>query len=99
MASRSPATVAVEYRFIEGCHIFTSHEVYGLYVASRDPQKAYERVGPAIEQLLNANEGISCDVEPAVSLREFLRSLKGAPLEAWQEQQLSSRQFVLRPAA
>jgi hypothetical protein len=99
MASRFPATVAVHYRFIDGYHIFTSNEVYGLYVASRDPQKAYERVGPAIAQLLNVNEGISCEVEPTVSLREFLRSLKGAPLDAWQTQQLSSRHFVLRPAA
>jgi hypothetical protein len=99
MQSGFPATVAVHYRFIDGYHVFTSHEVYGLYVASKDPQRAYQRVGPAIEQLLNVNEGVSCQVEPAVSLREFLRSLKGAPHEAWHLDRMSSRRFVLRPAA
>jgi hypothetical protein len=100
MASGLPATVAVQYRFIEGCHVFTSHEIYGLYVASKDPQKAYERVGPAIEQLLSVNEGISCQVEAAVPLRDFLRSSRrGRPSEAWQAKQLGARHFVLRPAA
>jgi hypothetical protein len=99
MLSDSQATVAVQYRFIDGYHVFTSHEVYGLYVASKDPNKAYHDVGPAIEQLLKLNEGVECSVEPAFCLREFIKVVRGQAPEAWQLQRLSSRRFVLRPAA
>lgn len=97
MPKVSQATVAVEYRFIDGYHVFTSRDVYGLYVASRDPRKAYDAVAPAIKQLLSVNEGVSCSVEATLSLQQFLEALR-KPGSASPEQ-LGPRQFVLRPAA
>lgn len=97
MPNGTQATVAVEYRFIDGYHVFTSRDVYGLYVASRDPRKAYDAVAPAIQQLLSANEGVSCSVEATLSLQQFVDALRkpgSVPPE-----QLGPRQFVLRPAA
>ncbi len=97
MSNVAQATVAVEYRFIDGYHVFTSRDVYGLYVASRDPRKAYDAVAPAIKQLLNVNEGVSCSVEATVPLSQFVEALRkpGSASPA----QLGPRQFVLRPAA
>ena len=96
MASRSLATVAVEYRYIDGYHVFTSNDVYGLYVASKDPRKAYDAVAPAIQQLLSVNEGISCSVEKSLSLKQFLQTLRKPGSET--PEQLGPRQFVLRTA-
>ena len=67
MPSGPQATVAVEYRFIDGYHVFTSRDVYGLYVASKDPRKAFDGVAPAIQQLLTKEW-------PAASRRRYLCS-------------------------
>ena len=97
MANVPQATVAVEYRFIEDYHVFTSRDVYGLYVASTDPHKACDAIAPAIQHLLNANERSSC-VETALSLRARLLETLRKPGSTSPEQ-LGPRQFVLRPAA
>ena len=40
-------------------HVFTSDDVYGLYVASRDAREAFSNVAPAIGLLVKLNEGIN----------------------------------------
>jgi hypothetical protein len=60
------AAIRVAYRFIDGYHIYTSDDVYGLYVASQDAQKAYAAVAPSLQKLIELNEGITCQVEPAL---------------------------------
>ena len=61
------AAIRVNYRFVDGYHIYTSEDVYGLYVANRDATKAYAAVGPSLEKLIQLNEGITCRVEPVLA--------------------------------
>ena len=96
---RTAATVCVQYCFIEGYHVFTSDDVYGLYVASRDAREAFSNLAPAIELLVKLNEDINCVVEPAVSFREFLESVRKPSSETEHPKALRSQSFVLRAAA
>lgn len=76
------AAITVNYRFIEGYHIYTSTDVYGLYVAHMDARTAYEAVGPSLEKLIELNEGILCRVEPTMTFSEMLRARRhpGEPI-------------------
>ncbi len=80
-------TVKVEYSSREGYHIFTSPDLRGLYVANKDPEKAYNEVASAIELLLRLNERIKCKARQPCSFHDFLRQIKG-----------SQRRQVPRPA-
>jgi hypothetical protein len=71
-----PAAITVNYRFIDGYHVYTSADVYGLYVANRDPQAAYEAVGPSLEKLIQLNEGIACRVRPMMTFSEMIRAVR-----------------------
>ena len=64
--------IIVKYRFIDGYHIFTSEDVYGLYVASKDPEKAFNNVQGSIEKLIKLNDDIDIKVEPPDFLRNLL---------------------------
>ena len=79
-------TVAVLYGFRDGYHVFTSDELYGLYIASKDPETAFNGIVPAIETLMRENEGIDIKAEPAFTLSEFLSVMRaqddGAPESA-----------------
>ena len=61
------AAIRVHYRCIDGYHVYTSDNVYGLYVANRDAQKAYDAVAPSLEKLIQLNEGLTCRVEPVMT--------------------------------
>lgn len=50
------AAIHVNYRLIDGHHVYTSEDVYGLYVANTDAQAAYDAVGPSLERLIKLNE-------------------------------------------
>ena len=64
-------TVRVSYEHAEDYHIFTSAEVGGLFIASKDQEKAFDSVAPAIEALVLEAEGTSMVVEPAMTFDEF----------------------------
>jgi hypothetical protein len=95
MAARA-TVIRVTYRFIDGCHVYTSDDVYGLYVAHQDPQKAYEAVAPSLEKLIKLNEGIVCRVEPALTYSEMVRSAQH-PNESLVSE-FTSRSFVAHAA-
>jgi len=61
------AAIHVNYRLIDGYHVYTSDDVYGLYVANTDAQAAYDAVAPSLERLVKLNEKIDCHVEPAMT--------------------------------
>ena len=42
MQSGAFVTINVQYKNIEGYHVFTSDDVDGLYIASKDPRKAFK---------------------------------------------------------
>ena len=77
-----PAAIAVSYRFIDGYHVYTSSDVYGLYVSNRDARAAYDAVGPSLERLIKLNEGIDCRVEPVMTFSELIRAMRhpGEPI-------------------
>ena len=70
------ATVSIEYEFEEGCHVFTSDDVDGLLVVSKDPETAFKDVAPAIEMLFKLNEKVEVRATPMATLSEFLRATK-----------------------
>lgn len=65
-------SICVNYKFVDGWHVFASDDLPGLYVASQDAQKAFADVGPSIQMLLKLDEGLECTVEPELSFCEFL---------------------------
>lgn len=69
-------TISVKYRFIDGYHIFTSDDVYGMYVAHQDAQIAYEHVQPSIKELVKQNEDIDVSVAPVLSFEDFVNLLR-----------------------
>lgn len=72
------ASIRVHYKHVDGWHVFTSTDIPGLYVASEDPERAYNDVGPSVQKLLELNEGIKCEISPVVPFMEFLRGLRSA---------------------
>lgn len=88
--------IRVSYRLIGGLHVYTSEDVYGLYVASRDPQRAYDSVAPALQKLISLNEGMNCRVEPALTYSEMLRTAHNPDQPLVRE--ITSRSFLARAA-
>ena len=70
-------SIRIDYKHVEGWHVFMSKDIPGLYVASQDAREAYEDVGPTLEKLLKLNAGISCKVTPETSFEEFVRKNRG----------------------
>jgi hypothetical protein len=93
-----PQTTAIRvtYRFIDGLHVYTSEDVYGLYVANQDPQRAYDAVAPSLQKLICLNEGMNCRVEPALTYSELLRSVHHPDQPLVPE--ITSRSFVAHAA-
>jgi hypothetical protein len=90
------ATIRVKYRFIDGYHVYTSDEVHGLYVAKRDARAAYEAVAPSLARLIELNEGVACQVEPALTFSELMRSARHPDEPPIHEG--TSRSFIARAA-
>ena len=94
MERETMAAIRVHYRTVEDYHVFTSDDVYGLYVASKDPAKAMNGVCPALEKLVRLNHGINCKVVPADSFKEMLQLL--GTTTAPRPNTIGSRTFVMQ---
>jgi hypothetical protein len=66
-------SIRVDYKHVDGWHVFSSDKIAGLYVASPDPKRAYEDVAVALEKLLRLNLGIECKVAAEVPFNEFVK--------------------------
>lgn len=55
MFSLPDQMVRVQHRFIDGNHVYTSDEVHGLYVADKDPLRAFAAVVPSLLKLMALN--------------------------------------------
>jgi hypothetical protein len=86
-------SICAKYKSVEGWHVFDSDDLPGLYVASKDPVAAYEDVAPAIEALLELDEGIKVEAKPEMTLADFLESLKGELAE--QPMVMSDKRFTV----
>lgn len=79
--SESSAWVQVFYRYHKEHHVFTSPDVRGLYVASKDPRKAFNAVPASIKTLLayELSEKIKPEqikVEMPLTFTEFKQSIR-----------------------
>lgn len=77
MPDSSISTVTVDYRVVDGWHVFTSADVRGLYVANENQEAAFNAVGPTIETLLQLNENVRVEVRAATTFARFLEQLRG----------------------
>lgn len=89
------ATIRTQYRFVDGYHVFTSEDVRGLYVASKDAKEAFDSVCPVLRELITLKLKTPCEVEPAMAFNEFMaciearESMPDTPV-------LGSREFIVR---
>ena len=97
MTRSATGSVRVEYRYVDGYHIFTSEDVYGLYVASRDAGRAFEDVAPALQELIRLNEGITCRVEKTLTFSEFVDTIRHGAEQL--PPKMVSRPFLIHAAA
>jgi hypothetical protein len=71
---REITSFKVDYKNVQGWHVFTSEALPGLYVASEDPERAYDDVAGAIALLVELDTGIACQVTPELPFAEFVES-------------------------
>ena len=100
-------SIRVDYKFVDGWHVFSSEQIAGLYVASQDPERAYNDVGTSIEKLLKLNEGIECSVTPELSFPEYVEAQRARKVpapklgkaSASQPKSLSSQRYAVSACA
>ena len=88
-------SISVEYKNVDGWHVFSSMDIAGLYVASPDQELAYNDVAFAIEKLLKLNMGIDCKVIPELSVSEFFRMQTEEESDIEIPTVVSSRRFAV----
>jgi hypothetical protein len=62
MPNDTITTVCVKYQHRDGWHVFTSPDMPGLYIASKEPRAAYEDVPIAVKRLIELDFNCTCDV-------------------------------------
>lgn len=80
------ASIDISYKLVDGWHIFEAEQMPGFYVANQDPRRAYNSIGPALEQLVKLDTGFDCRVAPDVPLKDFIASLRSDLTSACREQ-------------
>jgi hypothetical protein len=81
------ASIEVSYKLVDGWHIFEAEQLPGFYVANTDPRKAYDAIGPTLEQLVKLDTGMDCHVAPDVPLTSFIGNLRADLTSACKNQQ------------
>jgi hypothetical protein len=98
MKEAKVGTIRVKHKYKNGYHIFTSDDVRGLYVASKDPKKAFDDLCPVLQELILLKLKVPCEIEPTMTFDEFMayldatRSMPSAPV-------LANREFIVRRTA
>jgi hypothetical protein len=100
MSEQPKTTICVNYKCVDGWHVFASDDLPGLYVASQDAKTAFDDVATAIEKLLHLNQGVKVKAEPELSFMDFVRSVSKTAKQKreMREQQplvMSAKRFVL----
>lgn len=70
-------SIRVDYKHVDGWHVFSSEKLPGLYVASKDAREAYEDIAPALEKLLLLNAGLQCRVTAELPFADFVKKVTG----------------------
>ena len=98
MKNKTIAFIKIQYSFTQGRHVFTSDDIDGLLVVSEDAETAYRDLAPSIKKLLKMKEGIECEIEPAMSFKEFVSHSTHDDLPEEDPLVLSDKEFCLTPA-
>ena len=69
-------SICAKYKHVAGWHIFQSDDLPGMYVASKDAERAYNDITTSIELLMKLDEGIEVKVVPELSFREFIAAVR-----------------------
>lgn len=69
-------SILATYKSVDGWHVFQADDMPGLYVASKDPVKAFNDVALSIKTLVKLDTGVECTVTPERSVKEFIASIK-----------------------
>lgn len=91
-------SICAKYKTVDGWHIFESDDLPGLYIASKDAERAYNDIGPAIEKLIRLDEGLAVKVSAEKSYREFLNAVKQDDGVTETALVLSDKRFVVAGA-
>lgn len=65
-------SILVDYKHVDGWHVFSSADMAGLYVASKRAELAFNDVPLAIKKLVKLNSGVDCTVTAELSYFQFL---------------------------
>lgn len=69
----APIVIAIKYRKLMDYHVFTSDEVAGLHVSSKNPETAVGEICEAVVLLKWLNEQIDCTVELTQDFYDFIQ--------------------------
>lgn len=92
-------SILVEYKNVEGWHVFSSPDMVGLYVASKEAEVAYNDVSVAIQKLMRLNSGVEVQVTPALSFCDFMRSIRAEEAAVEAPIEMASRRYEVRAMA
>ena len=73
-----PETIGgvIAYRYVDGYHVFTSDDIQGFYVATKNPDLAVSQIVAGVSAILSHNLGGEWKVGIARSMREKSRHSK-----------------------
>ncbi len=63
----------ISYEFREGHHMFTSDDIAGFFVASKDGKQVINQILPSIETLIKHNYGKDCKAEFGLEFKTFAK--------------------------
>lgn len=90
-------SICVSHKYVEDWHVFSSDDLPGLYVASKDARIAFEDVATSIEKLVLLNESLHIKAAPEMSFKQFLEKIEGAVVDDILV--LEDKRFIIREAA
>lgn len=64
--SKQPPKVSIayiQYKNIDGCHVFTSEQIEGLFIATPDSVKALSQLVPTIKTILKLQSNSDYEIE------------------------------------
>lgn len=90
-------TIEVNYKHVEGWHVFTADSIPGMYVASKDAELAYNDIAPSLQQIIELEFGVKCEVMQELPFAEFIgqRAKASARAQASAPRQLSNQRYAI----
>lgn len=74
----APTVIKVKYRKLNEYYVFTSDQVSGLYVCSKNPETAVGEICEAVELLKWINDSVECKVRLTQDFYDFIAHERAA---------------------